>query len=480
MKKILVVFALFAALFLMISCGGGSKNIDTTDTGETVTDEDTADTGSTDTDEPAGDTGDGGDTSSDTGDSTDTTHDSGDSQPVSDSGDSADDEGADTTPDNDSDLDDSGDDADSTPDEDADTIPEPTEAEKCIAVGGIWNGSECLNPCDPNPCSQIANSTGVCTVMNATSHSCGCEQNYFWNGSKCINPCPTGYFWSGSECVNPCEDTPCSGVAHSTGTCSATAATVYTCSCEENYSWTGSACFHPCDNDPCHHILHSTGTCTIIDTTTYTCGCENNYFWTGSECVNPCDDNPCNTKAHAVNDSCSNPTDWNKYTCECGNSYSWNGSECLPECSASTTTFPCYDSTSHLTWSKRADTTYTWRGAGTYCDNLTEGGYSDWRLPNINELRTLIKNCAGSQTGGSCAVQDPSCLSSSCYSSNCYCSYMENNGGYYSKLGDDDTVYLWSSSTLSGNTDIAWYVNFSYGYVDFDYKTRSNSVRCVR
>ena len=57
---------------------------------------------------------------------------------------------------------------------------------------------------------------------------------------------------------------------------------------------------------------------------------------------------------------------------------------------------------------------------------------------------------------------------------------MENNGGYYSKLGDDDTVYLWSSSTLSDNTDIAWGVSFGPGGVDVNDKASYNYVRCVR
>ena len=130
-------------------------------------------------------------------------------------------------------------------------------------------------------------------------------------------------------------------------------------------------------------------------------------------------------------------------------------------------------------WSSRSSSTYNWSDAFSYCDNLTEGGYSDWRLPNINELRTLIKNCAGSQAGGSCAVQDPDCLSSSCCI-NCSCYYMENNCGYYSKLGDPDGVELWSSSTLSDGTDCAWRVNFEDGSVDGSNKSGSNYVRCVR
>ena len=129
-------------------------------------------------------------------------------------------------------------------------------------------------------------------------------------------------------------------------------------------------------------------------------------------------------------------------------------------------------------WSSLSSDEMVWNDAVSYCNNLTECGYSDWRLPNINKLRTLIKNCPGSQTGGSCAVKDPGCLSDSCWSSDCFCEYRENDDGYYSKLGDD--VWLWSSSTRSDHTDVAWGVNFGNGYVDSYGKSSNNYVRCVR
>ena len=143
-----------------------------------------------------------------------------------------------------------------------------------------------------------------------------------------------------------------------------------------------------------------------------------------------------------------------------------------------------------LYWSKRSRNEMNWNAAVKYCQNLNEGGYSDWRLPTISELRTTINNCPGSQSGGSCKVSD-SCLSDNCWSGSCYCgcisdcpySYDNDNGGYYSKLGDDD-VALWSSSVRSDNPHYRWYVSFGNGSgsvsVTNYYKSSTHSVRCVR
>jgi len=132
-----------------------------------------------------------------------------------------------------------------------------------------------------------------------------------------------------------------------------------------------------------------------------------------------------------------------------------------------------------LYWSKRSRDKMNWNAAVKYCQNLNEGGYSDWRLPTISELRTTIKNCSGSQSGGSCRVSD-NCLGSNCWSDDCYCEYRENNGGYYSKLGDDDKVLLWSSSVHSGNPTSRWDVDFSDGGVDSNGVGYYYYVRCVR
>jgi len=41
------------------------------------------------------------------------------------------------------------------------------------------------DPCTPNPCTAIAHSDGVCTVVGA-GYTCGCTKNYHWDGTACV------------------------------------------------------------------------------------------------------------------------------------------------------------------------------------------------------------------------------------------------------------------------------------------------------
>lgn len=134
-----------------------------------------------------------------------------------------------------------------------------------------------------------------------------------------------------------------------------------------------------------------------------------------------------------------------------------------------------------IKWSALSSNEMIWQDALDYCENLNEDGYSNWRLPNINEMRTLIQNCPGSQAGGTCAVSDPDHLASSDnWSDGCECESTADNGGYYSKIGDDDTVSPWSSSSRSDDTERAWFVGFFNGSIRNSQKTVTSDVRCVR
>lgn len=141
----------------------------------------------------------------------------------------------------------------------------------------------------------------------------------------------------------------------------------------------------------------------------------------------------------------------------------------------------------NLQWSEKAPNEMSWDEAKQYCENLHEGGHNDWRLPNIDELRTVIKNCSKTETGGECKVSEKNkCLHDKCWNS-CHCELKENNGGYYSKLGDDDKVWLWSSSVRLDYPYFVWIVGFHYGTVandpkkDVKYNVEpKHHVRCVR
>ena len=90
----------------------------------------------------------------------------------------------------------------------------------------------------------------------------------------------------------------------------------------------------------------------------------------------------------------------------------------------------------------------TWQGAIEHCEALDLGGYDDWRLPNVNELESLI------DYGRYDPAMDP----------------------IFKNVNSPD--YSWSSTTAGYN---AWIVNFYIGTSSHSYrKSSSYRVRCVR
>ncbi|MBO4699086.1 DUF1566 domain-containing protein [bacterium] len=138
-----------------------------------------------------------------------------------------------------------------------------------------------------------------------------------------------------------------------------------------------------------------------------------------------------------------------------------------------------------LEWSSISSEAKNWDNAKRYCATLTEGGYNDWRLPNIDELRMIVKNRRTS-AGGVCKVSEKGrCLDYGCFSLEACAEACGKNlekcreydDGRYSRLGDGK-VWLWSSSpnTTSGGV---WGVDFSDGHISFR-ESGYSYVRCVR
>ena len=93
-------------------------------------------------------------------------------------------------------------------------------------------------------------------------------------------------------------------------------------------------------------------------------------------------------------------------------------------------------------WSATTTTSYTWANAITYCDNLTESGFSDWRLPTFVEL---------------------------------------TNGVDTSSLSFDTYEPYWSSTTDLLYSDIALYSTLNpYGTSNAEDKTFSFKAICTR
>lgn len=93
----------------------------------------------------------------------------------------------------------------------------------------------------------------------------------------------------------------------------------------------------------------------------------------------------------------------------------------------------------------------TWVNAISYCEGLSLGSRSGWRLPNVNELANLV------DYGKSTAP-------------------FINNSIFPSTVSNS----YWSSSTFAQSTTYAWNINFDNGIISsFPDKTSSLYVRCV-
>jgi hypothetical protein len=92
--------------------------------------------------------------------------------------------------------------------------------------------------------------------------------------------------------------------------------------------------------------------------------------------------------------------------------------------------------------------TYTYATAKKQTANFA--GYSDWRLPNIAELQTIVER-------------------------DNY--YPAINTELFPNTPDDA---FWSSSPYVGNANVAWYVNFGGGFVSYGYRGNAFPVRLVR
>ncbi|MBN1543848.1 DUF1566 domain-containing protein [Candidatus Woesearchaeota archaeon] len=128
-------------------------------------------------------------------------------------------------------------------------------------------------------------------------------------------------------------------------------------------------------------------------------------------------------------------------------------------------------------------TTYALPDAIAYCDGLELDGSTEWRLPTIDELRTLVRGCPDSEMGGACEIIDgcnADCDSSPCFS----CEFMETEC-YLPEAIPGCTGWARSSSVIADRPDHSWVINFETAHVAGSYSQLGDnsvpaSVRCVR
>ena len=136
------------------------------------------------------------------------------------------------------------------------------------------------------------------------------------------------------------------------------------------------------------------------------------------------------------------------------------------------------DSENGLIWQAGKVSTNTWAGALDYCEALDLAGFSDWRLPNIDELKSLVKGCASTPL---CTVTSSCTGFTACNGGSDHCKKGCASGNYLPpEIGQQKESY-WTSDEEAQATTNAWLVSFTTGSVHYMKKTWDNQLaRCVR
>ncbi|MFO8071867.1 MAG: DUF1566 domain-containing protein [Polyangia bacterium] len=129
-------------------------------------------------------------------------------------------------------------------------------------------------------------------------------------------------------------------------------------------------------------------------------------------------------------------------------------------------------------------------GLMDFCGDAMWGGYQDWRLPDIDELLSILRGCVcGKSTGDfdptSCGLEDPGCLETPCAEGEQCDRCLEKMGPGVSGCYCDPALSyetcddFWSSSLDESGK--VWTVDFETGSIEPKEKMKSDvNIFCVR
>ncbi len=110
------------------------------------------------------------------------------------------------------------------------------------------------------------------------------------------------------------------------------------------------------------------------------------------------------------------------------------------------------DNATGLQWQRNISTTgYSWSDADIYCQGLEYAGYGDWRLPDYDELWSIVDH----------GVEVPPAINVDVFP---YC---------------PEDIF-WTSTEYASDKTIGLEIDFKYGITGLRYKHGINFVRCVR
>ena len=339
--------------------------------------------------------------------------------------------------------------------------------------GYFWNGSACVNPCESAPCNGLSNSTGNCTAHSWQNYSCKCVSGYYWRGAEkgCIDkPLTLGNICTGlNKCYNESSEITCQSSssddfygqdAHNSNKCVAQSFTLGTGAqagtvidnntgliweqspSSGTYTWANRAT-HCNELNSSNYaginnwrVPNPSELLTIVDNSRYKPAINSNftnipddgYLWTSTEYFG-------NTQyayefqtSHGKASYYTEKTRSFKVLCVHGDIMSKGIFTTTSESGKEVVK----DSTTGLMWQKES-VSKSWREALKYCDDSNYANYSDWRLPNKNELASLLN--------------------------------YDKQSEPLSDFPDIQNNSFWSSSTLSGAPAHAVTLNFPNGDV---------------